>query len=365
MIRIEDTKNMIGITIHGDYQDLNALHSALSDYLRFYFDHQETEGAYSCYETILGLCYDIRHAYQGDRNIESIDNNYENISQMACIMYDIDEEDKKTIKKERNKYKNGNLYFNVEVLYPWAVFYLFALQAVAEDVYQHEWFENDEFGYTEYQAESDLALIQYFVHLLWGKLQAHLPEEVTQILWDYTRIYNHVEYYFGISDLYMSWLCTYWVKAFSNKTERHDALPLICLELCSILDEDEDDLEYTIAQVNESNKNASGKTEDIDTVDDSDEDYEPADKQAEFERKIMNLEASIAQTTLQGLKLYDQYFLPYNEKNHGTLLAYQNQDDFDALLYSYVRKHGMFTEESYDQWLEQEMGEVEWEMMEW
>ena len=39
MLRIKDTKNMIGITIHGDYEDLNALHSALSDYLRFYFAH--------------------------------------------------------------------------------------------------------------------------------------------------------------------------------------------------------------------------------------------------------------------------------------------------------------------------------------
>ncbi len=37
-----------------DYEDLNALHSALSDYLRFYFAHQDDVESSSCYENILG-----------------------------------------------------------------------------------------------------------------------------------------------------------------------------------------------------------------------------------------------------------------------------------------------------------------------
>lgn len=135
MIKIQDTKNMVGITIHGDYHDL----------------------------------------------------------------------------KERNKYKNGNLYFNVEVLYPWAIYYLYTLQAVTDDIYHSSWFEDDKnrYSYTEYQAETDLALIRYFVQLLWNKMKEHIPENVMKILWEYTRMFNHVEYYFDYPDIYIEWICTY------------------------------------------------------------------------------------------------------------------------------------------------------------
>ena len=188
---------MIGITIHGDYEDLNALHSALSDYLRFYFAHQDDVESSSCYENILGLCYDIRHAYQGDRNIESVDNNYENIGQLASCIFSVDSQ---SLQKERNKYKSGNLYFNVEVLYPWAIFYLYTLQAIVEDHYHASWFDDEDF-YNEYLAEKDLALITHFVQLLWDKLRNHLPEEVMKVVWTYTRTYNHIEYYFFYPDL--------------------------------------------------------------------------------------------------------------------------------------------------------------------
>lgn len=360
MIKITDTKNMIGISIHGDYEDLKALHHALSDYLRFYFDHQVGQGAYSCYETILGLCYDIRHAYQGDRNVESVENNHENIAQLASCIYQLDGD---SIEKERKKYKNGNLYFNVEVLYPWAVYYLFALQAVAEDVYQHAWFENDEYGYTEYQAESDLALIQYFVHQLWARLREHLPEDAMQSLWDYTRICNHIEYYFDFSDMYMEWLCTYWVNAFHNKLERHYALPLMCFELSSILDEYEEDLEAIIEEAEEK-RNASGETGDIDNIDNSNVDV-PANDQNEFGRKILMLEASIAQNTLKGLKLYYKDFFKYNAPQTEGQIPYLSQVEFETKAYGYVEEHGPFTEESYDEWLDKQLGTVDWDRLEW
>ncbi len=356
MIRIQDTKNMVGITIHGDYEDLKTLHHAISDYLRFYFDHQEGRAAYSCYETILGLCYDIRHAYQGDRNIEAIENNHGNIAQLASCIYQLDE---KSIEKERAKYANGNLYFNVEVLYPWAVYYLYTLQAVTEDVYQHTWFKNDEFGYTEYQAESDLALIRYFVQLLWGRLRENLPEEVMQVLWDYTRIYNHVEYYFGYPDLYMEWYCTYWVNGTCNKRQRSDMLPLLCLELSSILDEDPDDLEETIEQADLQNKNVSVETENIEKSDISK--VESTDEQAEFEKKIQNIQSSIAKTTLRGLNIYDDYAQTFYKK----ALPYQSMDEFMDTVYDYVREHGPFSEDSFEKWLDQQLGAVDWDEVEW
>lgn len=356
MIKIQDTKNMIGITIHGDYEDLKALHHAISDYLRFYFDHQKEQGAYSCYETILGLCYDIRHAYQGDRNIEAVDNNHENIAMLASCIYQLDE---KALKKERKKYGNGNLYFNVEVLYPWAVYYLYTLQAITEDTYQHNWFENDEFGYTEYQAEKDIALIQYFVHLLWEKLRDNLPEEVMQVIWNYTRIYNHIEYYFGYPDLYMMWFCRYWINGSCTKQQRLNLLPLLCLELSSILDEDPDEQEEIIELAEQKSPHNADNLHTFEISDDSKD--TSVKEQDEFEKKIQLFQASIAQTTLRGLDLFDNYAQTfYNNK-----IPYQSMDDFMDTVYDYVEDHGLFSEESFEKWLNLQLGEVDWDELEW
>lgn len=362
MIQIKDTKNMIGITIHGDYNDLKTLHRALSDYLTFYFDHQEARGAYSCYETVLGLCYDIRHAYQGDRNFESVNNNADNIMQFSSCIFEVDE---KVIKKERNKYKKGNLYFNVEVLYPWAIYYLYTLQEITEDVYKSAWFENNKFGYTEYQAEHDLALIQYFVQLLWGKLRDVLPDDVMKAVWEYTRLYNHIEYYFSYPDTYIEWLCTYWINITSSAYQRRKFLPLICLELSSILDEDCDELEDIIAE-GKYYKNASAESEDVsdtaeaENANDSSDDEE--DERAAFENNLRQLQCSIARNTLAGLELYDEYAQTYY---HHDKVPYQDMEEFLDNLISYTDEHGLFTDDSYEEWLNQELGDVDWDRLEW
>lgn len=35
------------------------------------------------------------------------------------------------------------------------------------------------------------------------------------------------------------------------------------------------------------------------------------------------------------------------------------------VIYSHVCKHGQFTEESYEEWLDQQLGEVDWDRLEW
>ena len=65
MLSVKTTEKLTGVTISGTYWDLNALYDALSNVIG-------EEGSYPEYEAcrirVLGLCYDIRHAYQGDRN---------------------------------------------------------------------------------------------------------------------------------------------------------------------------------------------------------------------------------------------------------------------------------------------------------
>ena len=64
MLTLKSTPNLSGVEIRGDYDDLNALYDAIS----IIVGDESYEGYYACETRLLGLCYEIRHAYQGDRN---------------------------------------------------------------------------------------------------------------------------------------------------------------------------------------------------------------------------------------------------------------------------------------------------------
>ena len=65
MLSVKITEHLTGVIISGNQSDLNTLYNALSNVIG-------REGSYPEYEQcglrIHGLCYEIRHAYQGDRN---------------------------------------------------------------------------------------------------------------------------------------------------------------------------------------------------------------------------------------------------------------------------------------------------------
>lgn len=64
MLKVASTENRTGILLSGNWEDLNALYDAISNLLG-------EEGFYKGYDDvstrILGLSYELRHAYQGDR----------------------------------------------------------------------------------------------------------------------------------------------------------------------------------------------------------------------------------------------------------------------------------------------------------
>ena len=65
MLSVKTTENLAGVTVSGTYWDLNALYDALTNVIGEEESYPEFE---ACRIRVLGLCYDIRHAYQGDRN---------------------------------------------------------------------------------------------------------------------------------------------------------------------------------------------------------------------------------------------------------------------------------------------------------
>lgn len=225
MISINTTSKLNGITIQGDFDDLNNLYDAISEYINFYIDGllseiesdyvkehgvafsdmdntqreaflKENQSEITYYEemreNILGLCYDIRHAYQGDRGIALIDNGQDlcgdNTADLPC----------------------KNLQFNVAVLYPWALYYLFTIQDMLDNYYKSEWLA----GVGEYQKTySDIdiqlyrATLSSFVAIMWKNLESLFGKDF-EALYNY---YNNKDSSGSLDRAYLTGICTYLV----------------------------------------------------------------------------------------------------------------------------------------------------------
>ena len=101
MITIESTPNLTGVKITGDFHDFYELVEAFYDITINEFAEKHSE--YIDISTrLLGLSYEIRHAYQGDRDIEIIENG---------MTRDI-------MKFHERIVPDKNLYYSCNYLYP-------------------------------------------------------------------------------------------------------------------------------------------------------------------------------------------------------------------------------------------------------
>ena len=167
MLMIRTTPHLYGITLAGDYEDLNELYDSISRYLDFYQTNAET-WPYHEYEYMLSLNYDIRHAWMGSRNAEIIENNADSFP-----------DDPSHIRK---KCAHGNLYFSVEILYPLVFHYLNVLDTILDEYLlpaAHTKKPDFMEEYSALQANHDRAQIRLFTSLLWKNLQelfGEIPE---------------------------------------------------------------------------------------------------------------------------------------------------------------------------------------------
>lgn len=371
MIKVRNTPRLAGITILGDYEDLKALYDAISNYCKLYLDHQDNVNAGHCYESILGLCYDLRHAWQGDRGYDALENNAAQLGSMASVLYELPAETENIIEEARDLYANGNLYFTVEVLYPWAIYYMFTLQAITDDYFKDEWFEDFDYKYDKYQAERDRSLISYFTTLIQQAVISELPAEVTKTVFDYTGIYTKTDYYISYPDMYLEWLCTYWIKAAPTRKDRHELLPLVILELSSVYEEDEEELMEELEKAN-AILDGANKTGDktyarkvqgdsmAGTLDTSRE-------QGDSDLYDTNLHAArfskmLQEKALACLRMYDTRL---NRALESFPFPFHPMEDYMDAIHYYVRKHGPFYRDDYDKYLDEKLGNVDWDRLEW
>lgn len=374
MIKVKNTPQLVGITILGDYEDLNALYDAVSNYCRFILDHQDHPDAEHCLEFLLGLCYDLRHAYQGDRGYEAVENHAASIGGMAEILYEVPQKHKKKIQSVRSAFKNGNLYFSVDVLYPWALYYMFTLQALTEESYRQKWFDEQKAPfdqYDPYQAKRDEALLIYFIQLLWEALGSELPEDVMKHVFQYSTIYTRTNYYISYPDMYLEWLCTWWAVAPVSREHRRSLLPLLCLELSSVDEEAEFELEEELAEETEAlnrllEKRAAADSDDADRIDEKKGDSGSVSPESSSgiatEIAMHRFHIDVINTSLNTLRMYDDH---YDQVSEQKIIPYLSMYEYLEQIYEHTENHGLFDRHTYDEYLSNEIGDVDWDELEW
>lgn len=113
MIFAKNTPSNTGVAIYGDYMDFENLYEALHTVLGKEDEFIECDAARI---RILAICYDIRHALMGDREIEFVDNG-------------MDEEKKRRLSVLAS---DKNVYLKIYVLWPEMLFVTMALNEFLE-----------------------------------------------------------------------------------------------------------------------------------------------------------------------------------------------------------------------------------------
>ena len=80
MITVEKAQNTNGVLLKGDFFDLDRLYFAIMKFTGFHGYQKECTftGCEVVCESLLGLCYELRHAWQGDRDIVQMYNGIHN-----------------------------------------------------------------------------------------------------------------------------------------------------------------------------------------------------------------------------------------------------------------------------------------------
>lgn len=108
MIFVRNTPNNTGAAIYGDFPDFEHLYEALHNVSGA---EEEFIGYEAARLRVLAVCYDIRHALMGDREIEFVDNG-------------MDEEKKRRMSVLA---PDKNVYLKINVLWPEMLFVVMAL----------------------------------------------------------------------------------------------------------------------------------------------------------------------------------------------------------------------------------------------
>ncbi len=140
MLQTKPTEQLMGVTIQGDYNDFSDLVDSI--YSMTGLEDDPSDYFYGVKNRLLGLCYDIRHAYMGDREVVLQDNGMNS--------------DK--MKWHEMITPTSNVYYSVNIMFPEAIF-------VAAAVPRMYIFSSGYYGSNAKRSERNLPPIPYVNYL--------------------------------------------------------------------------------------------------------------------------------------------------------------------------------------------------------
>lgn len=154
MLSLRNTPNHAGVKISGDYFDLDALNKAIYHVIGNEKKYHNYAGSRN---RLLGIAYEIRHAAQGDRNIDPV---FNGLTEHTKKQHSFIAPDK-------------NIYFSVEILWPEM---LYAIVALNDFMRLHK--KDTEFP----EWDPEIHFIRSFQALVLDCLHGQVPEEQYKLI---------------------------------------------------------------------------------------------------------------------------------------------------------------------------------------
>lgn len=111
MLTIQPASKKLGIKISGDFQDIQHLIKS-AEHLYHKINQSVSQNKAINADLLGDLLFHLRAAIQGTRQIESVNNGANNMGQLFIDLETAQAED---IRRQRRRYKHGNLYYTVTI----------------------------------------------------------------------------------------------------------------------------------------------------------------------------------------------------------------------------------------------------------
>ena len=192
MLDVSMTPSLLGFEVEGDYDELNKLYDAIWELVGYEYEDDPRVGMQGAImrERLLALCYDLRHAYMGSRNVRMEENGMSReLAEWLGISLP----------------PLNNVHYSVEVLYPEAMYEVMALGYLL-DVRRAKLVKKRSFS--AYDADDPRvlfdqpsAIVAYYQSLVMEAVRARTSPNA------FSRIRKQVgEGFYRVPDMYTQWL---------------------------------------------------------------------------------------------------------------------------------------------------------------
>ncbi len=227
MLMLENTKNNLGITIRGDYNDLCELYNAISIVSELHF---------KVYKKYTRKRQDIDDSEKG-----AIIGKYDNLIQFLDIFCEDLEDACAGQKGIGHVGDEKNVYYACAILYPWAVYFMLLFLDMADEIVDKEELSLLDEPCTLIEYDGYESVLNMFAMKVWDCIEIFLGKQKTLKI--YTLIRDKFENVANEA-LYVDAYCDYYCDNDKTSKKEHKAMLLALIYELIIYDGKENNVEY-------------------------------------------------------------------------------------------------------------------------